>query len=89
MAANSGVWRCATAVSAVTSACVAVAAWAADVQGVVVSVQGQRAVLLIDKREVAVSLPAGTTVRPGQKVRLTLEPVGDALLTRKLSVLPP
>jgi len=88
MVAKSGVWLRATAVSAVSAVCVAVAAWAADVQGVVVSVQGQRAVLLIDKREVAVSLPAGTTVRPGQKVRLTLEPVGDTLLTRNLSVLP-
>lgn len=74
--------------AALAAACLVVSAWAADVQGVVISVQGQRAIVLIDKREVGVSLPAGTTVKPGQKVRLTIEPVGDTLLTRKLSVLP-
>lgn len=88
MAAKNCVWLGVTAASAMAAACVAVSAWAAEVQGTVVSVQGQRAVLLIDQRQVGVSLPAGTTLKPGQKVRVTVEPVGDALLARKLTVLP-
>lgn len=62
------------------------AAIPADLQGTVTAVKGQRATLKTANGEVTVSLPAGTVLKAGDKVSVSVESVGDALRARKVTL---
>ena len=61
-------------------------ALASDLSGTVTAVKGQRVTLVSKDRTVTVSVPAGTQIKTGDAVTVSVETVGDALLARKVVI---
>lgn len=62
----------------------ALSATARDVNGTVTAIKGQRVTLTTGDRPVTVSMPAGTQIKVGDVVTVSVELVGDALIARNV-----